>query len=115
MALPIVTVVLNGETDEDVLDEVAAVLDGGEPMELAGFIGPGNDPVTVRLQVGPAAPAVSEVASASGPSPDRIRLAWHDVTCPEAGQCRDRHLHSLGSNIVNAGVLNRFLDVLNRA
>lgn len=40
-----------------------------------------------------------------------IRLAWHDVTCPEAEDCRTRALHAASSVVADA-VLPRFLDRL---
>ena len=36
-------------------------------------------------------------------------LAWHDVTCPEGPECRDRRLHSISDVLANTGVLDRFL------
>lgn len=41
-----------------------------------------------------------------------IARAWHDVTCPEAGDCRDRLLHSAAQPLANTGVLHRFMDRL---
>jgi hypothetical protein len=38
-----------------------------------------------------------------------IALAWHDVTCAEAQECRDRRLHSQDSALVTSGLLGRFL------
>ena len=36
--------------------------------------------------------------------------AWHDVTCPEGPECRDRALHARGMPVVYGGVLSRFLE-----
>ncbi len=41
-----------------------------------------------------------------------IGLAWHDVTCPEGADCRDRGLHAMGQPVVTSGVVHRFLDRL---
>jgi len=38
-----------------------------------------------------------------------VAQAWHDVTCPEGAECRDRSLHLMGQPMVNAGVLHNFL------
>ena len=43
---------------------------------------------------------------------DQIALAWHDVTCPEAGGCQSRRQHAQASPVVNGGVLERFLERL---
>jgi hypothetical protein len=40
----------------------------------------------------------------------RIALAWHDVVCPEAGECRDRPLHAASHPLAYGGLLARFLD-----
>jgi hypothetical protein len=45
-------------------------------------------------------------------SDEEIALAWHDVTCPERQNCRDRHLHSRGHPLVTSGIVRGFLDRL---
>lgn len=45
-------------------------------------------------------------------SPEQIALAWHDVTCPEGPECRDRALHAHGAPLVHTGVLERFVELL---
>lgn len=37
-----------------------------------------------------------------------IHLAWHDVTCPEGPECRDRDLHAVSSSVVQTGIAERF-------
>jgi hypothetical protein len=46
------------------------------------------------------------------PDPATVALAWHDVTCPEGPDCRDRPLHSMADAISNTGLLLRFLERL---
>lgn len=41
-----------------------------------------------------------------------IGLAWHDVTCPEAGRCRDRELHARSAPLATSGLLRRFVNLL---
>lgn len=41
-----------------------------------------------------------------------VSLAWHDVTCPEGVDCRDRLLHAAFQPIHNSGHLMSFLDRL---
>lgn len=53
----------------------------------------GSEPPEVELPVEPA------LAS----------LAWHDVTCPEGPDCRDRQLHAASEAVANTGTLDRFL------
>lgn len=40
---------------------------------------------------------------------DDVRLMWHDETCPEAGDCRDRQLHAL-SNEATVMVVERVVS-----
>lgn len=56
--------------------------------------------------------ALADLQSATMHSRVEIEMAWHDVTCPEAEECRDRQLHSMGAPLVNSGVLIRFLERL---
>lgn len=44
--------------------------------------------------------------------PALAALAWHDVTCPEGPDCRDRSLHAASDPIANTGTLDRFLTQL---
>lgn len=37
-----------------------------------------------------------------------IRFAWHDAVCPEADECRSRHMHALSYHAMFP-VLDRFL------
>lgn len=37
-----------------------------------------------------------------------IGLAWHDVTCPEGEDCRDRDLHAISSSVVQTGIAVAF-------
>lgn len=41
-----------------------------------------------------------------------IVLAWHDVTCPEGPECRDRPLHAAEASVASSGHLERFLERL---
>lgn len=41
-----------------------------------------------------------------------IAYAWHDVTCAEGEDCRDRELHSASSPVVNSGVVAAFIERL---
>lgn len=43
-----------------------------------------------------------------------VNLAWHDATCAEAEDCRDRVMHSAANPIANSGVLEDFIERLNR-
>lgn len=38
-----------------------------------------------------------------------VALAWHDVTCPEGADCRDRPLHAASAPLANTGILSAFL------
>jgi hypothetical protein len=44
--------------------------------------------------------------------PALVAQAWHDITCPEGPDCRDRLLHSAAQTIANTGHLAAFLDRL---
>jgi hypothetical protein len=44
--------------------------------------------------------------------PILVAEAWHDVTCPERGDCRDRAVHLLGQQLANTGALDLFLHRL---
>ena len=44
--------------------------------------------------------------------PALIAQAWHDVTCPEGSDCRDRIFHSAAQTLANTGYLAQFLDRL---
>ena len=46
------------------------------------------------------------------PGAATVALAWHDVTCPEGYDCRDRPLHTASLPLANSGVLVAFLDRL---
>lgn len=48
-------------------------------------------------------------APAAGPHLEPHVAAWHDVTCPEGPECRDRHMHAQALPVVTGGVLDRFL------
>jgi hypothetical protein len=41
--------------------------------------------------------------------PALVARAWHDVTCPEGADCRDRLLHSAAQPLANTGWLDLFL------
>lgn len=41
--------------------------------------------------------------------PALVARAWHDITCPEGADCRDRLLHSASQTIANTGHLALFL------
>lgn len=41
-----------------------------------------------------------------------IELAWHDVSCPEADECRDREQHAHAAPLANSGMLRRFVTLL---
>lgn len=43
-----------------------------------------------------------------------VGLAWHDVVCPEAGDCPDRSLHAASHPLHHSGLLDRFLRNLDR-
>lgn len=43
-----------------------------------------------------------------------IAQAWHDVTCPEGEDCRDRVLHSASQALASSGVLQAFLERLDQ-
>ena len=45
-------------------------------------------------------------------SPALVAQAWHDVTCPESYDCRDRLLHSAAQPLAHTGVLARFMERL---
>jgi hypothetical protein len=75
---------------------------------LAGLAGSAVPAVPPDTQRQSGDPIYSEA-----PSDADIALAWHDVTCPEGQDCRDRLIHSLGASLVNSGVLHRFLEALN--
>ncbi len=40
-----------------------------------------------------------------------VRKAWHDATCPEGDECRDREVHQLSFESMSV-VLELFLDYL---
>jgi hypothetical protein len=64
------------------------------------------------LLAGPLAPTLAALDRVrEQPSGMQIALAWHDVTCPEAEDCRDRQLHALSSPVATLH-LPRFLDRL---
>lgn len=44
----------------------------------------------------------------------QIGLAWHDVVCPEAEDCRDRSLHAASMPLCYGGTMRRFLDRLDQ-
>lgn len=44
--------------------------------------------------------------------PALIARAWHDVTCPEGPDCRDRLVHSAAQMLAYTGMLARFLERL---
>lgn len=48
----------------------------------------------------------------SGHEPALIAQAWHDVTCPEGPDCRDRLIHSAAQVLAYTGVLDLFLHRL---
>jgi hypothetical protein len=48
------------------------------------------------------------------PDTRTVGLAFHDVTCPEGPECRDRELHALSAPLVSSGVLERFLERLDQ-
>lgn len=63
------------------------------------FMGDGDErgPYAESGWVGPCcAPTPAQVAEKACASVSALRLAWHDVTCPEGDECRDRNLHALG-------------------
>lgn len=37
-------------------------------------------------------------------------LAWHDATCPEGVECRDRRQHASGSSLANSELLAKFVE-----
>ena len=39
-----------------------------------------------------------------------VALAWHDLTCPEAEECRSRHVHAISNTLANTGLLGQFFD-----
>lgn len=41
--------------------------------------------------------------------PALVANAWHDVTCPEGPDCRDRLLHSAAQVLANTGFLAAFM------
>jgi hypothetical protein len=41
-----------------------------------------------------------------------IAQAWHDVTCPEGPDCRDRTIHSAAQVLASTGILSSFLHRL---
>ena len=47
-----------------------------------------------------------------GPGYEEISGAWHDVTCPEGPECRDRAMHVRAQPLVNSGVVGRFVETL---
>lgn len=54
-------------------------------------------------------PAVTDLDyQYEGTMPDQRALSWHDVTCPEGPDCRDRELHAIGVPIVTTGILDRY-------
>lgn len=40
----------------------------------------------------------------------KIALAWHDITCPEGDECRDRPLHAASMPLTNGGLIERFIE-----
>lgn len=44
--------------------------------------------------------------------PGLIAQAWHDITCAEGPDCRDRGFHSTCQAIANSGHLAMFLERL---
>ena len=62
---------------------------GGRPAEQMGPPAP-LPSATIRPTRRPQRPEKVEDTLA-----DALVLAWHDVTCPEGEDCRDRSLHSL--------------------
>jgi hypothetical protein len=42
--------------------------------------------------------------------PRKVRLAWHDVTCPEGEECRSRELH--GNSGLARNIVPQFLERL---
>ncbi len=44
--------------------------------------------------------------------PALVARSWHDVTCPEGPDCRDRVLHSAAQPLAHGGILARFLERL---
>lgn len=44
--------------------------------------------------------------------PALVALAWHDVTCPNGRDCRDRDVHSMAQPLANTGMLDLFLHRL---
>lgn len=44
--------------------------------------------------------------------PALVARAWHDITCPEGPDCRERLLHSAAQTLANTGMLARFLERL---
>lgn len=58
-------------------------------------------------------PTVLVPAPAAATAPTTARLVadlWHDLTCPEGGQCPARSVHALSSPMVNSGVLGTFIE-----
>lgn len=43
---------------------------------------------------------------------DLRALAWHDATCPESTECRDRELHAMGAPMVTSGLLDAYHEHL---
>lgn len=43
---------------------------------------------------------------------DEVALVWHDLTCPEADQCRSRALHAAGHPLITSGLLHKFAERL---
>lgn len=80
--------------------------------------------VEVAEQVDDAARAVVQRADQAGETgaplypplneahPALIARAWHDVTCCEGSDCRDRLLHSAAQPIAHSGIAAAFLDRL---
>lgn len=38
---------------------------------------------------------------------EALKFAWHDVTCPEAGECRSRSLHALAGSTTYLPLIER--------